>query len=302
MATLPDVSGVNEPTRDDSDQIRVKLMFYVGVPGLTAMLFGLNQAGMARVLPSGWGIPYWLGITAPLWLLLDISSRMLDRVVHRLQPHRWLLLLGGALIAMALFSFYVPVYVSLFSKLLPEGTHYMVNPAFPEAFLDLRRFVAYSGVPIYWIALALFFAHYFHFPPYLVDDARRPRAHLLPLSEDSPPAEPVINEFGLPARTGFRALIPYHLGLDLVSLSSEDHYVRVVTERGNTLVRYRFSDALNEVRGLHGLQAHRSHWVSVAAIDRVIAHGKTYRLLLRNGTEIPVSRTNIGLLRAAGIT
>jgi DNA-binding LytR/AlgR family response regulator len=117
----------------------------------------------------------------------------------------------------------------------------------------------------------------------------------------APPAEPELNEFGLPVRTGFRALTPYRLGLELVSLSSEDHYVRVVTDRGNALIRYRFSDALNEVKGLPGIQVHRSHWVAVRAIDRVAVSGKAYRLILNNGTEVPVSRTNVGVLRASGL-
>lgn len=300
MATVRQIRLPLTPRPWGGDLLRIRLLFYAGVPGLTAILFGLNQAGMARVLPTGWAIPYWLGLAVPLWLLLDVCSRIVHLTFRRFHPHRWLLLLGGALLAMALFSPYVPLYVTLFAKLLPEGTHYSVKPAFPEAFLDLRRFVAYSGVPIYWMAVALFFARYFTFPRYLTGAADGTAG------EAPAPAPPVTNEpefteFGLPVRTGFRALMPYHLGTDVLSLSSEDHYVRVVTERGNALIRYRFSDALSEVKGLPGIQVHRSHWVSIRAIDRVVASGKAYRLILSNGTELPVSRTNVGVLKVSGL-
>ena len=196
---------------------------------------------------------------------------------------------------MALFSPYVTLYGGWFAASLPAGESYHIAPAFPEAFLDLRRLIAYSGVPIYWMTIAFFFARFFDYPPYI---AKAPRDR----SQPTAIAERLPDTIGFPARVGFRALVPLHLGDELISLSSEDHYVRVVTSRGNTLIRYRFSEALNEVRDLPGLQVHRSHWVSIAAITRVSPSGNGYKLVLRDLTEVPVSRTNIGLLRASGLT
>lgn len=279
-------------SRATSDALQVRLLFYLGIPGVTALLFGLNYAGMARLLPSVFAIPYWLGLTIPFWALLDLSSRLLHRVFMRYRPHRWLILFGGALLAMAIFSPYVIAYTALVSRLLLGGMPYAVNTPFPEAFLDLRRFAAFSGVPIYWSLLALFFARYLGYPPYLiqrpVDDADR-----------TAQTEPVAAATGELA--GFWKLLPAHLGEDLVSLSAEDHYLRVHTTHGNALVRYRFGDALRDVAGIAGIQTHRSHWVAVKAIARVKADGKGYRLLLHSGGEAPVSRSNVGVLRAAGL-
>jgi hypothetical protein len=285
--------STGDPSRPD-----IVLLFYIGVPAITAMLFAMNKAGMARILPGPWGLPYWFGITLPLWLLLDLCSRGLHLVLARFQPHRWLLLLGGSLIAMALFSAYVPAYVGLFQSLALGDQPYPVATPFPDAFLDLRRFASYSSVPIYWIAVSLFFARYFGFPRYLV---ARPELPAVPAPAPSGDIAPALNAYNLPERHGFRALLPYHLGTDMVSLSAEDHYVRVVTDHGNALIRYRFSDALSEVRGLPGIQVHRSHWVAVRAIERVRSSGKTYCLVLKDGSEFPVSRTNVGVLREAGL-
>ena len=273
-----------------------RLLFYVGIPVITALLFGLNKAGMARLLPAGWAVPYWIGITIPLWLLLDACSRVLHRLTARWRPHRWLVLLGGSLVAMALFSPYVAYYTSWVSVVLLEGQPYQVALPFPEAFLDLRRFAAYSGVPIYWMALALFFARYFGFPSYLV--STEPTG--VPVDDEGSAVPGVAAGIGS-QRAGFRAQVPYHLGDDLVSLSAEDHYVRVVTELGNALIRYRFSDAMAEVRAVPGIQVHRSHWVAMHAIKQIHNSGKTYQLELVNGTRLPVSRTNVGVLRAANL-
>lgn len=298
MATVrqtQQASSGSLPLADSSAQVRV--LFYLGVPGLTALLFALNQAGMARLLPSEWDIPYWIGLTIPLWILLDLCSRAVNLTFRAWQPHRWLVLLGGSLIGMAIFSPYVAAYTALFAtQVLGSVSTYTVSPPFPEAFLDLRRFVAYSGVPIYWIAVSLFFAKYFRFPNYLVI---APPAGPMPVIP--PDVTPTLNDYGIPERKGIRALLPYHLGTEIQSLRAEDHYVRVVTDKGNALVRYRFSDALNEVRGLPGIQAHRSHWVAVRAIERVQTEGRGYRLILGDGSEVPVSRTNIGVLKSAGL-
>jgi hypothetical protein len=272
-----------------------RLLFYVGVPLLTALLFALNQAGMARLLPKPLSFPYWVGLSLPLWALLDLCSRAVAIMLRRFQPRPWLVLLLGSLAAMAIFSPYVIVYVGLFSAMLPAGESYTVNTPFPEAFLDLRRFLTFSGLPIYWVVVALAFSHSFGFPSYLrVPSKSSPGAGDPPFQPESPlpPADPA---------TGFRALVPRHLGQELVALQAEDHYVRVVTDKGSALIRYRFSDALHEVRNVEGVQVHRSHWVALRAINRVRSEGKGYTLCLHNGSEVPVSRSNLGVLRVAGL-
>jgi hypothetical protein len=189
----------------------------------------------------------------------------------------------------------VILYVGLFSSMLPAGESYTVNTPFPEAFLDLRRFLTFSGLPIYWIVVSLAFARSFGVPSYL---GGAPNA---PAETADPPAvaEPPVSSVGQP--TGFRALVPLHLGQELVALQAEDHYVRVVTDKGNALIRYRFSDALDEVRNVEGVQVHRSHWVAIRAISRVRSEGKGHTLCLHNGSEVPVSRSNLGVLRVAGL-
>jgi len=45
----------------------------------------------------------------------------------------------------------------------------------------------------------------------------------------------------------------------LVSLSSEDHYTRVRTTKGEALLLLRLGDAIRETEGTDGLHVHRSH-------------------------------------------
>jgi hypothetical protein len=68
-----------------------------------------------------------------------------------------------------------------------------------------------------------------------------------------------------PAR--FIDRLPFKLrGAAIRAVSSEDHYLRVHTDRGSDLILMRLSDALTELEGLEGAQTHRSWWVAKDAV------------------------------------
>ena len=86
----------------------------------------------------------------------------------------------------------------------------------------------------------------------------------------------------------------------LLALQSEDHYLRVHTDQGDTLILMRLSDALAAVEALDGRQTHRSWWVARKAVDAVARGDGRATLTLSNGVEAPVSRTHAPALREAG--
>ena len=87
----------------------------------------------------------------------------------------------------------------------------------------------------------------------------------------------------------------------LLALSAEDHYVRVITTAGETLVLMRLADAMRETGDLPGLQVHRSHWVARRAVRAVRRSGDGAVLTLSTGRELPASRRFIPALRQAGL-
>ncbi|WP_371396867.1 LytTR family DNA-binding domain-containing protein [Fretibacter rubidus] len=87
---------------------------------------------------------------------------------------------------------------------------------------------------------------------------------------------------------------------DIYALSSEDHYVRIITSEGDDLVLMRLSDAIKEVAPLPGLSPHRSWWVAEGGTKTVKRiDGKTV-ITLANDISIPVSRNGAKALREAG--
>lgn len=95
----------------------------------------------------------------------------------------------------------------------------------------------------------------------------------------------------------FSRRIPAHLGDQLLALGAEDHYLRVITPLGSDLILMRLSDALDELGDAAGMQVHRSWWVAHGAADALQrGNGRTV-LVLKNGLEVPVSRTYLAAVR-----
>ncbi|MBU2980855.1 LytTR family transcriptional regulator [Lentibacter algarum] len=87
----------------------------------------------------------------------------------------------------------------------------------------------------------------------------------------------------------------------LVSLAVQDHYVEVITTKGASLLLMRLSDAIKETGRNTGMQVHRSHWVAFAQISNVTREGDKARIALKDGRDIPASRSYIPALKQAGL-
>lgn len=105
------------------------------------------------------------------------------------------------------------------------------------------------------------------------------------------PAPPVPAS-GLAARTNVA---------DLHAIVAEDHYLRLHLADGRqSLLLYRFGDAVRELAMLDGQQVHRGAWVAAAARPKAVRDGRKWRLLLNNGTSLAISETYLPLVRSQG--
>ena len=89
----------------------------------------------------------------------------------------------------------------------------------------------------------------------------------------------------------FLTRLPIEKRGPLVRLEAQDHYLKVVTEAGESLILLRFGDALRAVAGQEGAQVHRSHWVARTGIMQSKRLKGRDILLTRDGFEVPVSRS-----------
>lgn len=97
------------------------------------------------------------------------------------------------------------------------------------------------------------------------------------------------------ADDALREKLPFALRrATILALSSEDHYVRVHTDRGETLVLMNLSAAIAALGEEAGVRIHRSHWVARAIAERAEDFRKGVRI--DDKTVLPVSRAGRKLL------
>ncbi|EYR79063.1 LytTR family transcriptional regulator DNA-binding domain-containing protein [Shinella sp. 838] len=114
------------------------------------------------------------------------------------------------------------------------------------------------------------------------------------LAAASPPATAPEDRTEIPL---MRRLKPESRG-PILHMTVADHYTQVTTSRGRELILLRFSDALAECGDTPGLKVHRSHFVADAHVDRLLRTEGRLAILLRDGQEIPVSRSCAEAVRA----
>jgi len=85
---------------------------------------------------------------------------------------------------------------------------------------------------------------------------------------------------------------------DLISISSELHYVRVVTVDAEVMFLYNLKDAIEELPANAGLQIHRSHWVAREHIKNIIKKSGNSECILSNSKKLPVSRRKYAEVKA----
>lgn len=103
----------------------------------------------------------------------------------------------------------------------------------------------------------------------------------------------------IPAPPRFMTRLPGNV-TEVLALESEDHYVRVHTPAGSTLLLLRLADAIAELDGVAGARTHRSWWVAREAVSEVVRRDRAVSLRLVNGIEAPVARNAVSELRATG--
>jgi len=229
-----------------------------------AVFLTLTGAFELSVLPLLPRFLYWLvvlGIGQGVSLLLRAS---LDRV----QMPRARLLLAGFL-RCVLVSLPVTVLVWLLTGLALAG---------PLRFADMPQYY----LPVLVVTAAMLCLN-------ALAQRRPVETHAVRKTKEEVQPAPIL------AR-----LPPALRGAKLHAVQAEDHYIRLHTSAGSDLVLLRFSDALAELRGIEGVQVHRSWWVARDAVTESRKEGGRLFLVLHGGTKAPVSRSFARALQEGG--
>ncbi len=228
---------------------------------------------------------YW-GMSIVLnWLQIRLAHLVLDQAF------------GGK-------RFWVPVLLACLLAAVPATFEVMWLEQRFRPFSDhaLPFAVLYPQVLLLSVVITVPLVHYFIGRGRALDLAEAARTGIeVPVPDEPATGGPVAGAFPqAPPEPAFLQRIPIRLGRDLLCLQAEDHYVRVHTAVGDDLILHRFSDSIQELDGLDGLQVHRSWWIARIAVADVVRRDRKTWLCLTNGLEVPVSRTYLPAVKEAG--
>jgi hypothetical protein len=225
------------------------------------VVFALSGAFRTEIADLPFRLAYWVSIMLVAGLWGHLCFTLIQRKVT-IQDRPWVAVIGLSLCVA------VPMtcVVWLFTGLAFEGALY------PLAKLtDLIVPVLTVTIPLSTLSIFL------------------PRALITPARHDD----------GGPARFNERLPLRFR-GATVWAVEAQDHYLKVYTDRGSTLLLMRLSDAILELQGIEGARTHRSWWVGKATVRDVIRRRRGALLVLDDDIQVPVSRRYLPYLRRAG--
>lgn len=90
-------------------------------------------------------------------------------------------------------------------------------------------------------------------------------------------------------RNAIQERLPPAVGHDVVAISSDLHYLQVMTRAGRATILGSLAE-VDACFGDAGLRVHRSHWVLLEAVVRLRKSGSGWQLDLAGNHSVPVSR------------
>lgn len=272
--------------------------FYLLLPLVTGLFFGAASAGFQYFQSIGLRITYMALFSVLSWNCYGVGAKLSEVLLRPWQPSLPVVLLLGNLIGG--FGFWWPLRDLLnlgFESYLIPGVQF--GPFWPPPKDNFGPYVAITVQGIVWWLLA----HWVDFrfrrvPRFGFVPPEKRVVEILPQSiERDVAAGAASTSVVAPENPGLVAprlldRLPENLRTaDVLALEAEEHYTKVHTTAGSTLLLLRFSDAILEMSPQPGLRVHRSFWVSKDGVDRVDSAGRRMVIGLRGGLEVPVSRS-----------
>ena len=219
-----------------------------------------------RIIPR---VVYWIFVTGLTFLTGGIVSGLVDRAMRRLTANKWLRhLVKGPVIGCVIAAELLLLNYALFG-------------------------IGLSDIP-YWKAMLLNCVLVSTVVTFTIGILTEPSADKTTCEEtETTQANRASDAPALLER------LPFDKRAPLISISVQDHYVEITTEKGSELILMRLSDAIKEAGDGH--QVHRSHWVARAGIAKIARKGATAMITTKDGRDIPVSRTYVPKLKDAGL-
>lgn len=279
--------------------VRQGVEFYVLLPVAMGVFLAMANAGLQEFQSVGYHFLYMTMFSTLSWGCYGLASKLVSLVLRPWQPSLLLVLLVGHVVGG--FGLWWPLRDLLnlgFEDYLRPGSAF--GPFWPPPKDNLIQYIAITAQGTVWWLLANWVDFRYRRVPrfgFVPPDRRWFDAEQVPVAADDTEESGQLDHQEAdpaPARPRLIARLPEKLQTaEVIALEAAEHYTKVYTTAGSTLLRLRFSDAILEIepRPQSGIRVHRSFWINRHAVERVVHSGRRMTVKLRSGLEVPVSRS-----------
>lgn len=259
------------------------LIFFVGIPAAFAFVFSLTGIRLTTGLPWVVSFVYLLMHMFTAWWSISIGASTVHYLFKNWKPPMPSVCLMGYFLVLIPTAYLYQKLGDAVGALYPifeQNRTDAVRPAWDIEYMG--HFIRYSipAVPLFLgAAYAHRWANRVNWFGYERADANVPDDADVELGqyEPEPPRAGLIQGCKLPETA------------EIIAIKAEQHYIRIWTDAGTDLVRYRFMDLADALSGSNATQVHRSWWVNLGQVRGSRTAGRNIELYLGNELKVPVS-------------
>lgn len=274
------------------------ILFYLVVPSLIGIVF----VGLSRGDSTAWPLylvqSYSLMIVILGWFIKDWFCALAAKLLRpRGLPLTGTLVLGAAVAHVVIFPFNIGFQTVFEYLFVPEDLHdahrrWQALSTFSPEYYRNAVLIATLPAIFLWATTSLVFFHILGMPRYGYPPSRlylaiynegatkRQATDVASVAHTNSP-QPSFMDFMPSEKRNER----------IIAIKAEQHYVRVYTPAGETLIHERFRSAIAEFERAGGVQVHRSFAVNPELINSITVDDGQYRISMANGLDVPVSRS-----------
>ena len=284
----------------NSRSLRQILEFHFLLPFGIGLFLGAVRIGVQQFETVGHHMAYTALFSVLSWICYGLGSKLMSWVLRPWHPPLLPVLLTGYFVGG--FGLWWPlrdVLNGFFVPVLVPGSAF--GSFWPPPAADLAGYIAMTAQGLAWWLLANWLDFRLRRVPrfgFVPPAASAPAVS----NEPAPSPDATTATGGAAGEPRLVSRLPANLrGAEIQALEAEEHYTKIHTSKGNTLLLMRFSDAIAEMNPQPGLQVHRSFWVSQAAVERVARVDQRWVIRLHGGLNIPVSRSYRVIVQSSGL-
>ncbi len=261
------------------------LLFYVAIPVAFSLMFTSFGIRLVALMPFGDGLLYMTIHLFIAWWGIDLGCRIVHKLCASWSPPPYVIITLGFFLMLVPLTFAFQALGDLYSQRYESfATARSDEPAAAWSLTYLLHFMRFSvtALPLYMGCVygyrQLTGVCWYHYN----------------VATPAPSADPVEDSItpGSPAEHACAGLFVESELPDtaiLHALNAQEHYIRLWTDQGSDLIRFRFNDAIALLEPHNGFQVHRSWWVNPASVKKVITKGRSLELQIDDTLKVPVS-------------